>query len=67
MGWSPWQKDSTGNESRERVETKPDGSKETHTLRTDGGSRNDHRHIVVNERADGRKTAHGNTNKSKRT
>jgi hypothetical protein len=67
MGWLGWSKESDGTETNEKHVEKPDGSKETHFLSTRDGSRSDHSHVVINERADGRKTAHAYPVKSKRS
>ncbi|HRH22529.1 MAG TPA: hypothetical protein PLB51_00855 [Candidatus Paceibacterota bacterium] len=64
MGWGNWFRDPTGpGEVKEKVEKHQDGSRTSHTLRTEDnakvGSRNDHSHVIVHERSDGTKSAHG--------
>lgn len=62
--WSDWFNDQTGpGEVSQKTETGSDNSKTEHYLRTEdnakSGSRNDHSHVVVHEKSDGSKTAHG--------
>lgn len=65
MGWGDWFSDTTGpGEVVEKVDTKPDGSTTTHTLRTEdnakSGSRDDHSHVIVNTDDSGKTiSAHG--------
>lgn len=64
MGWSDWFKDSSGSgEVKEKTERHSDGGSTHHTMRTEddakSGDKNDHSHIIVNERSDGStKSAH---------
>jgi hypothetical protein len=61
-----WQKNDDGSESTTKVKV-TDGVKETHHLTTaGGGTRKDHSHVVIREKADGTKSAHAAPRKSKR-
>jgi hypothetical protein len=63
MSWSDWCKDSSGGKVSEKVEKSSDGSKDTHYIRTSddtrSGSKDNHSHVMVREKADGSSTAHG--------
>ena len=57
MGWGKWFRD--GSESvKEKTEKTRHGT-EKHTLRSTGGSKSNHSHVIVKEKASGGKTAHG--------
>jgi hypothetical protein len=61
-----WQKNYDGSESTTKVKQVGD-VKETHHLTTaGGGTRKDHGHVVIREKADGTKSAHAAPRKSKR-
>jgi hypothetical protein len=61
-----WQKNDDGSESTTKVRQVGD-VKETHHLTTaGGGTRKDHSHVVIREKADGTKSAHAAPRKSKR-
>ena len=66
MGWLNWLKNDNGSESKVKVETESDGGTKTHYLSTEGGSRQDHTHIIVRESKDGSKSAQCVPHKSKR-
>jgi len=61
-----WQKNDDGSESTTKVKQVGD-VKETHHLTTaGGGTRKDHSHVVIREKADSKKSPHAVPRKSKR-
>jgi hypothetical protein len=61
-----WQKNDDGSESTTKIKQVGD-VKETHHLTTaGGGTRNDHSHVVIRQKANGTKSAHAAPRKLKR-
>lgn len=64
MSWGSWFKDGT-DEVKEKV-VKTSEAKETHYLRSVGGDKQNHTHVVIKEKDNGHTSAHGNGPKNER-
>jgi hypothetical protein len=64
MGWGNWFRDGKDQLKEKTVRTSE--GRETHWLRSVGGSKENHTHVVVKEKDNGHTSAHGNGPKNER-